>query len=54
VFLIKELKEKRVLLNEKGFCKERFVLKIVPNIKKREKVKPSKGSECCLMVLSKS
>jgi hypothetical protein len=27
----KKLKEKRVLLDDKGFCKERFVLKIVPN-----------------------
>jgi hypothetical protein len=36
----KKLKGKRVLLNEKGFCKKkkkikaRFVLKIVPNMKK--------------------
>jgi hypothetical protein len=27
----KKLKGERVLLDEKEFCKERFVLKIVPN-----------------------
>jgi hypothetical protein len=30
---------KRVLLKEKGFCKGRFVLKIVPDIQKRGKEK---------------
>jgi hypothetical protein len=34
VFFEKKLK-KRVLLNEKGFCKERFVLEIVPTMEKR-------------------
>jgi hypothetical protein len=33
--------------------KKKFVLKIVPNIKKRDKEKPLKGSECCKKVLSK-
>jgi hypothetical protein len=42
--------KKRVLLNEKGFCKERFVLKIVPNMEKRDKDKPSEGSKCCKKV----
>jgi hypothetical protein len=39
-----------VLLDEKGFCKEGFVLKIVP---RRGKDKPSEGSERCMKVLSK-
>jgi hypothetical protein len=43
-----------VLLNEKGFCKERFVLKIVPNMEKRSKDKSSEGAECYMKVLSKS
>jgi hypothetical protein len=43
-----------VLLNEKRFCKERFVLKIVPNMERRGKDKPSEDSECCMKVLSKS
>jgi hypothetical protein len=42
---------KKVLLNEKGFCITRFVLKIVPNIKKRGKDKISKGLECCVKFL---
>jgi hypothetical protein len=41
-----------VLLNEKGFCKERFVLRIVPNMEKRGKDKPSEGSECYMNVMS--
>jgi hypothetical protein len=43
-----------VLLEEKGFCKEGFVLKIVPNMERRGKDKSSEGSECCMKVLSKS
>jgi hypothetical protein len=35
------LKEKEVFLDEKGFCKEGFVLKIVLN--RRDKDKTSKG-----------
>jgi hypothetical protein len=30
-----------MLLDEKGFCKEVFVLKIVPNMERRGKDKPS-------------
>jgi hypothetical protein len=48
VFLEK-LKEKgMVFLDEKGFCKEGFVLKIVLN--RRDKDKPSKGLVCCMKV----
>jgi hypothetical protein len=43
-----------VLLNEKGVYKERFVLKIVPNMEKRGKYKPSEDSEGYMKVLSKS
>jgi hypothetical protein len=42
------LKGKRMLFNEKGFCKEKFVLKTVPNMEKRGKDKPSEGSKCCM------
>jgi hypothetical protein len=38
----------------KNFVKKRFVLRIVPNIKKSDEDKPSKGSECHIKVLSKS
>jgi hypothetical protein len=43
-----KLKEKEVLLDEKGFCKEGFVLKIVSN--RRDKDKPSKGLVCYIKV----
>jgi hypothetical protein len=36
-----KLKEKGMFLDEKGFCKEGFVLKIVST--RRNKDKPSKG-----------
>jgi hypothetical protein len=41
-------------LDEKVFCKEEFVLKIVPNMEKRGKDKPSEVSECYMKVLSRS
>jgi hypothetical protein len=43
-----------VLLDKKGFWKEGFVLKIVPNMERRGKDKPSQGSECYMKVLRKS
>jgi hypothetical protein len=46
-----KLKEKGMFfsfLDEKGFCKEGFVLKIVSNT--REKDKPSKGLVCYIKV----
>jgi hypothetical protein len=43
-----------MFLDEKGFCKEGFVLKIVPNMERTGKDKPSRGSECYMKVLSKS
>jgi hypothetical protein len=44
-----KLKEKRnVFLDEKGFCKEGVVLKIVAN--RRDKDKPSKGLVCYIKV----
>jgi hypothetical protein len=43
-----KLKEKRMFLSEKGFCKEGFVLKIVSN--RRDKDKPSKGLVCYMKV----
>jgi hypothetical protein len=42
-----------MFFDEKEFCKEEFVLKIVPNEEKRFKNKPSEGSECYIKVLSK-
>jgi hypothetical protein len=39
-----------MFLDEKGFCKEGFVLKIVSNMKRRDKGKPSEDSECCMKV----
>jgi hypothetical protein len=42
-----------VFLDEKGFCKEGLVLKIVSNMV-RSKDKPSEGSEYYMKVLSKS
>jgi hypothetical protein len=43
------LKEKgMVFLDEKRFCKEGFVLKIVSN--RKDKDKPSKGLVCCMKV----
>jgi hypothetical protein len=48
VFL-KKLKEKGIFfLDERGFCKEEFVLKIVSN--RRDKDKPSNGLVCCMKV----
>jgi hypothetical protein len=44
-----KLKEKRnVFIDEKGFCKEGFVLKIVSN--RKVKYKPSKGLVCYIKV----
>jgi hypothetical protein len=37
-------------LDEKGFCKERFVLKIVSNMERRDKDKSSKGLEYYMKV----
>jgi hypothetical protein len=39
-----------MFLDEKGFCKEGFVLKIVSNMERRDKDKPSKGLLCCMKV----
>jgi hypothetical protein len=38
------------LLDEKGFCKKGFVLKIVSNMERRDKDKPSEGLECYMKV----
>jgi hypothetical protein len=35
-----KLKEKRNFLDEKGFCKEGFVLKIISNMERRDTEKP--------------
>jgi hypothetical protein len=35
-------------LDEKGFHKEEFVLKIVSNMDRRDKDKPTKGVVCCM------
>jgi hypothetical protein len=43
-----------VLLDKKGFCKEGFALKIVPNMERTGKDTSSEGSECYMKVLSKS
>jgi hypothetical protein len=40
-----------MLLDEKGFCKDGFVLKIVSNMERRDKDKPS---EVCLYVVRRS
>jgi hypothetical protein len=42
-----KLKGERVLLDEKGFCKERFALR-------GDKDKPLKGSKCHIKLLSLS
>jgi hypothetical protein len=39
-----------VFLDEKGFCKEEFVLKIATDMERRDKDKPSKGFVCCMKV----
>jgi hypothetical protein len=39
-----KLKEKEMFLDEKGFCKKGFILKIVSN--RRDKDKASKGLVC--------
>jgi hypothetical protein len=43
-----KLKEKGMFWDEKGFCNEGFVLKIVLN--RRDKDKPSKGLICYIKV----
>jgi hypothetical protein len=43
-----KLKEKEMVLDEKEFCKEGFVLKIVSN--RRDKDKPSQGLVCYIKV----
>jgi hypothetical protein len=43
-----KLKEKGMFLDEKEFCKEGFVLKIVSN--RRDKDKPSKSLACYIKV----
>ena len=42
--IFEKLKKKEWFLDEKGFCKEGFVLKIVPN--RRGTIKASKGLIC--------
>jgi hypothetical protein len=37
-----------MFLDKKGFCKKGFILKIVSNMK--DKDKPSKGLVCCMKV----
>jgi hypothetical protein len=39
-----------MVLDEKIFCKEEFVLKIVSNMERRNKDKPSESSVCCMKV----
>jgi hypothetical protein len=39
-----------MFLDGKGFCKEGFVLKIVSNMERRAKDKPSEGLVCCMKV----
>jgi hypothetical protein len=39
-----------MFLDEKGFCKEGLVLKIVSNMERRDKGKPSEGLVCCMKV----
>jgi hypothetical protein len=39
-----------MFLDEKGFCREGFVLKIVSNMERRDKDKPLKASECYMKV----
>jgi hypothetical protein len=39
-----------MFLDEKAFYKEGFVLKIVSNMKRRDKDKPSEGLVCCMKV----
>jgi hypothetical protein len=39
-----------MFFNEKEFCKEGLVLKIVPNMERNDKDKPSKGSEYYMKV----
>jgi hypothetical protein len=49
--VFEKLKETRNgFLDERGFCKEGFVLKIVSNMERRDKDKPSKGLECYMKV----
>jgi hypothetical protein len=43
-----KLKEKVMFLDEKGFCREGLVLKIVSN--RRDKDKPSQGLVCYIKV----
>jgi hypothetical protein len=46
-----KLKEKRKFsFDKKVFCKEGFILKIVSNMERRDKDKPSKGLECYVKV----
>jgi hypothetical protein len=49
----KKRKEKKVLWDEKGFCKKKFVLKDCFKMEKRNKDKTSENSECRMRVLSK-
>jgi hypothetical protein len=39
-----------MFLDEKRFCEEVFVLKIVPDMERRDKDKPSEGLECYIKV----
>jgi hypothetical protein len=50
MYFFEKLKEKKCFffLEEKGFCKEGFVLKIVSN--RRDNNKPSKGLVCYIKI----
>jgi hypothetical protein len=39
-----------MFLDEKEFCKEGFVLKIVPNMERKDKDKSSDGLKCYMKV----
>jgi hypothetical protein len=43
-----------MFLDEKGFCNEGFILKIVSNMERRDKDKPSEGFSMLYEGLSKS
>jgi hypothetical protein len=48
MYFFEKLKEKEVFLDEKGFCKEGLVLKIISN--RRDKDKLSRGLMCYIKV----
>jgi hypothetical protein len=50
MYFLRRQRKKECFFGEKGFCKEGFIQKIVSNMERKEKHKPSKYLVFCVKV----